>query len=103
MRNQIVPVTRKYTPPTEFQRRLSEVFEWLPELLIMGFFLLAAMIASGIASLICLVLAAGPAVWIIGSRARTARENAKVLAEYDTKLDAADARALDTLEPGDPR
>lgn len=91
MGKSIVPVNRptKLPAPT-----LSDLYEWLPELFILGLFLFGSMVTSGAVSLICLLLAAAPAVWIVACRARTARRNAAVLAEYDTDLIAADARAL---------
>lgn len=73
---------------------MSDLYEWIPELFIMGVFLVGSMIASGWVSLICLAVATVPAAWIIACRARNARRNARVLAEYDAELVAADARAL---------
>lgn len=92
MNKSIVPVNRPAT--TLPKPTLSDLYEWLPELFILGVFLFGSMVTSGTVSLICLLLAAAPAAWIIVSRARLARHNAKVLAEYDDALAEADARAL---------
>ncbi len=93
MSKSIVPA-RKYTPASPAQQRLSDLYIWMPELFIMGIFLFGAMVTAGLVSLICLLLAAVPAGWIIASRARIARRNAQVLADYDAELIEADTQAL---------
>ncbi|HEX4811703.1 MAG TPA: hypothetical protein VFV66_02985 [Nonomuraea sp.] len=103
MSKSIVPAA-KYTPASPAQQRLSDLFIWMPELVIMGIFLFGAMVTSGLISLICLLLAALPAGWIIACRARIARRNAKVLADYDADLIEADTQALaDTFRPDGDR
>ncbi len=91
MSKSIVHIARPTSLP---KPTLSDLYQWMPELFIMGVFLFGSMIASGWVSLLCLLLAAAPAAWIIACRARITRANARVLAEYDAELAAADTHAL---------
>lgn len=86
-------VTTTKTPaPT-----IHDLYIWLPELVLMGVFLLGGAVFNPWLAVVSVLIAA----WIVVSRAVVNRRNAAVLREYDQALIENDTRLLDGTKDGE--